>query len=154
MTMQIASRAFAPGEAIPVRYTCDGDDRSPPLTWSGIPERARSLAVICDDPDAPGGTFRHWAIYDIPPDADGLPDGFDPSEPVDPTRHAVNDFGRDRYGGPCPPTGHGLHHYHFRLLALDVDHLSVRDGAKVADVEAAARPHIIETAELVGTYAR
>lgn len=154
MTMTLTSEAFGEGEAIPSVYTCDGSDRSPPLAWSGAPEPTRSFVILCDDPDAPGGTFAHWAIYDIPAEVDRLEAGHStPASPGD-YPEGVNHMGRASWGGPCPPQGHGTHHYHFRLLALGVSRLEVVLGAKVAEVERAARAHLLEEVHLTGTYRR
>jgi len=154
MTMTLTSTAFADGERIPELYTCDGADISPPLRWSGAPAGVRSFAVLCDDPDAPGGTWTHWAAFDIEADATGLRESYPKGSRVDSVRQAVTDFGRPGYGGPCPPPGHGVHHYHFRVLALDVERLDVPEGAAFKDVEAAAKGHVLAKAELVGTYSR
>jgi hypothetical protein len=154
MTLQLASPAFAPGARIPVRYGCDGEDLSPPLAWRGVPAEAKSLVLFCDDPDAPFGTWRHWALFDLPPTLAELPEGYPRNAAVEGTRQAVNDFRVTGYRGPCPPRGHGTHHYHFRLLALDVAKLPVRDDARCKAVDAAARPHAIASAELIGTYSR
>lgn len=150
MAMTLSSPAFAAGGRIPAKYTCEGDDISPPLAWTGVPKEARSLVLLCDDPDAPAGTWHHWAIYDLASAADGLGEDY----PTDAAHQAVNDFRRGGYGGPCPPPGHGTHHYHFRLLALSVARLEVKPGARCAAVAAAAAPHVVARAELVGTYSR
>lgn len=154
MTLRLTSPAFAPGARIPVRYTCDGEDLSPPLAWSGVPAETQSLALFCDDPDAPAGIWHHWALFDLPAAMTELRAGYPREAKVDGTRQAINDFGGIGYRGPCPPPGHGTHHYHFRLLALDVGKLQVRDLAKCKEVEAAAQPHRIAGAELIGTYLR
>src|SRR5688572_18075434 len=125
MTLSISSTAFADGQRIPRPYTRDGGNVSPPLQWSGAPAKTRSFAVIVEDPDAPRGTFRHWAAYDIPPDQHGLEEDSGAALPATPGmrgtfRMVTNDFGATRYDGPQPPPGHGTHHYHFRLFALDV----------------------------------
>lgn len=148
--MQIRSPAFAEGSTIPRRYTRDGDNLSPPLEWSGAPRETRSFIVLMEDPDAPRGTFRHWAVYDLRPDTTALPE----AATAEPAGEGVNDFGNRGYDGPEPPKGHGLHHYHIRVAALDVDHLSVRATAKVDEVWKAARSHILDQAETVGTYRR
>jgi len=109
---------------------------------------------MCDDPDAPAGTWHHWSLFDIPATVTELEEGLSRDAHVDAMRQAINDFGETGYRGPCPPRGHGTHHYHFRLLALDIDKLSVKDRAKCKEVETAARSHVIATAELVGTYSR
>jgi Raf kinase inhibitor-like YbhB/YbcL family protein len=140
----LTSEAFADRQAIPVEFTCDGPDRPPPLAWSEAPKGTRSFALVVDDPDAPSGTFRHWAIYDIPASARS-PGGDFPQ--------AVNDFGKPGYGGPCPPKGHGPHHYRFKLFALDVERLDL-SNPKVAQVEAEAEKHILGRAQLTGIYER
>lgn len=154
MTMTLTSTAFADGARIPEIYTCEGADISPPLAWSGAPDGVRSFALLCDDPDAPRGTWTHWAVFDIAADATGLPEAYPKGARVDGTRQAVTDFGRPGYGGPCPPKGHGVHHYHFRLLALDVERLDVPKNASFRNVEAAAESHVLARGELTGTYSR
>jgi Raf kinase inhibitor-like YbhB/YbcL family protein len=154
MALQLTSPAFAPGARIPVRHSCEGEDLSPPLAWSDVPAEAESLALFCDDPDAPAGTWHHWALFDLPPTTTELRMGYPRDATVGGTRQAVNDFGVTGYRGPCPPPGHGTHHYHFRLLALDVAKLVVRDRAKCREALAAARLHAIAIAELIGTYSR
>ncbi|MDJ0949284.1 MAG: YbhB/YbcL family Raf kinase inhibitor-like protein [Alphaproteobacteria bacterium] len=154
MPLTLSSQHFAAGERIPSRFTCEGEDVSPHLTWSGAPEGTQSFVLLCDDPDAPAGTWHHWAVYDIPTDVAGLPEAYPADGRVGEVRQAVNDFGRSGYGGPCPPRRHGTHHYRFRLLALDVESLGLEDDPGCTEVEAAAEPHVIETAELVGTYSR
>lgn len=146
--LELTSEAFRDGQAIPQQYSCDGADQSPPLRWGEPPPGTKSFALVVDDPDAPGGTFRHWGAYDIPADARSLNAGQAAGA------QAVNDFGKTGYGGPCPPKGHGVHHYHFKLLALSVDRLGLDADAKVADVENAARRHAIGEGELIGTYER
>lgn len=154
MALTLTSSAFADGERIPARYTCEGEDVSPPLAWSGAPDGTLSFALLCDDPDAPAGTWRHWAVFDLPADATRLDESYPTDTQVGPTRQAVNDFPRTGYGGPCPPPGHGTHHYHFRLLALGVEKLETGGEPRCADVDAAARPHVLAETELVGTYSR
>jgi Raf kinase inhibitor-like YbhB/YbcL family protein len=148
MPFQLKSAAFRPNGRIPDTYTCEGEDVPPPLVWSGAPAGTKSFALIVDDPDAPGGTFCHWAIFDISPTATSLGD----ETPIG-AHEAMNDFGRAGYGGPCPPPGRP-HHYRFRLLALDVERLDIRPRAKCQDVARAAERHKLAEAMLVGTYAR
>jgi len=148
------SPAFAPEHAIPAVYTCDGENLSPPLAWHDAPAGTRSFALIVDDPDAPSGTFRHWAIYNVAADATGLAAGVERGPAGQGLGHGVNDFDHARYDGPCPPKGHGVHHYHFRLLALDVERLSLPGDASVVRVADAARGHVLAEAQLIGTYAR
>ena len=153
MGMQLTSPAFKYGERIPERFSCDGADISPPLAWSEAPQGTHSFALFCDDPDAPGGTFHHWAVYDIPVSTHELREGFSSAGTLGLVRQGVNDFGKGGYGGACPPKGHGTHHYHFKLMALDVGHLDVR-STRCGDIEAAARSHTLAEADLVGIYSR
>jgi hypothetical protein len=146
--LSLTSDAFKSGGAIPARYTCDGANQSPALSWDEPPAGTKSFALVVDDPDAPSGTFRHWGAYDIPASTRSLAAG----EKVG--SQAVSDPGTPGYSGPCPPKGHGLHHYHFKLFALDVDRLGVASNSKIAEVETAAQQHAIGTAELIGTYER
>jgi Raf kinase inhibitor-like YbhB/YbcL family protein len=151
---------------IPKAYTCDGEDRSPPLEWSGVPGAARSLALICDDPDAPMGTFSHWVLFNLPPQLQALPEGDsaaasltapakEPGGPSDAEaprpQPGPNDFGKLGYGGPCPPSG--THRYVFRLYALDT-RLGLSASAKRADVLKAIRGHILAEGRLMGRYSR
>jgi Raf kinase inhibitor-like YbhB/YbcL family protein len=152
--MQIRSLAFSDGAAIPRRYTCEGQDVSPPLEWSGLPAATRSLVLLCDDPDAPAGTWHHWAAYDIPRDVTGLAEADGRADSIKSFQQGTNDFGRVGYGGPCPPKGHGPHHYHFRLLALSADRLPLGKHPPNRDVEREGRKHMIAEATLVGVYQR
>jgi hypothetical protein len=153
MAIQISSGAFAQGEAIPVQYTCDGEDISPPLAWSGIPDGTRSIALINDDPDAPGRVWVHWVIYNIPADSGGLPENVPTDETLDSGAiQGSNDFRRVGYGGPCPPRGTS-HRYFFKLYALDSD-LSLDPGATKADVLSTMEGHILGEGQLMGTYQR
>lgn len=154
MAFVLNSPAFADGQAIPAKYTCDGENVSPPLEWRGAPAETRSFVLILDDPDAPSGLFRHWAVYNIPPDRTGLPEGAGSGAAREGLPQGVNDFGQRRYDGPCPPRGHGPHLYHFRLAALDTPHLELPPTIKVAEVWTTARPYMIGEAELVGQYGR
>ena len=150
--MHLTSSAFADGAMIPRRFTCDDQDLSPPLAWTDVPNNVRSFVLLCDDPDAPGGTWHHWAAYDITRDRAGLPEGVSPRD--DGFKQTTNDFRRIGYGGPCPPRGHGPHHYHFRLLALSVDQISVRKSPSYDELEHEARRHVLAEATLVGVYER
>jgi hypothetical protein len=145
--MELTSSAFQPGERIPRGHTCEGADASPPLSWSGIPGEARSLALIVDDPDAPGRTFTHWLAWAIDPEQGGLGEG--ERAPVE----GRNDFGAPGYRGPCPPVGHGPHRYYFRLYALGA-HLDLPPGASRRELERALEGRVVSSAELVGTYER
>jgi Raf kinase inhibitor-like YbhB/YbcL family protein len=154
MSMKLTSSAFKEGEAVPTRYTCDGDDISPPLAWSGAPENTRSFVVMCDDPDAPGGTWSHWAVYDIPASTTQLAEAYPKDADTGTAKQAVNDFGRTGYGGPCPPPGHGTHHYHFRVVAVDVENLGLDAGADFDQVAKQAAAHSLDIGQLLGTYTR
>jgi Raf kinase inhibitor-like YbhB/YbcL family protein len=153
MTMKITSPAFAGGQPIPPRFTCEGEDISPPLAWTGVPAEARSLALVCDDPDAPRGIWVHWIAYHLPPGAGGLAAGL-PSRATlaDGTCQGTTDFGRTGYGGPCPPPGK-THHYHFKLHALDAA-VPLAPGATKDELLRAIKGHVIAEARLVGTYRR
>ena len=152
MALEISSTAFSEGEMIPTRYTCDGPDVSPDLSWSGVPETAKSLALICDDPDAPMGTWVHWVLFNIPSSASGLPAEI-PSDAAleNGARHGNNDFGRLGYGGPCPPGG--THRYYFKLYALDVE-LNLDSGVTKDQLLEAMQGHILAEAQLMGKYKR
>jgi Raf kinase inhibitor-like YbhB/YbcL family protein len=154
MPLTLSSSAFAEGEKIPERYTRDGKNVSPPLKWSGVPDKAKSLALVVQDPDAPNGTFGHWAVFNIPPDVGELPDAESGRPGPEALRQATNDFGNAYYDGPEPPVGHGVHHYHFRLAALDTPSLAIPGSAGVARIWQEAQKHMLEEAELVGTYER
>jgi Raf kinase inhibitor-like YbhB/YbcL family protein len=149
--MKLISSAFADGAQIPRRFTCDGEDLSPPLQWSDAPGGARSFVLLCDDPDAPAGTWHHWAAYDLPAVLMELAEGAARNKDL---KQAVNDFQKVGYGGPCPPHGHGPHHYHFRLLALSTDRLQAKANASYRDIEREARKAAIAEATLVGWYER
>ncbi len=156
MALEITSSAFAPGQAIPSEYTCDGDDESPPLSWQGLPTGTKSLVLIVDDPDAPDPaapkmTWVHWVLYNLPPSASGLPRGVRRNDLPAGTREGVNDWKRTGYGGPCPPVGR--HRYFHKLYALDAVLPDLRKGSKAA-VEQAMAGHVLASAELVGTYQR
>jgi Raf kinase inhibitor-like YbhB/YbcL family protein len=151
MAFALTSPAFADGSAIPGKYTADGDDISPPLQWSDPPAEVRSFALICEDPDAPSGTFRHWLLANIPAAANSLGESQRPSDGM---TQARNDFGHASYGGPAPPRGHGVHHYHFRLLALDTDRLELSAAHDAGQFRQQVTPHVIDEAQLVGTYER
>jgi Raf kinase inhibitor-like YbhB/YbcL family protein len=154
-TFALASPAFANGDTIPIAYTRDGANRSPPLSWTGLTAPTASFALLVEDPDAPSGTFIHWVLYDIPGSAGSLPEGVPPGgilPQLGGARQGRTSFGVIGYGGPCPPPG-PAHHYHFRLFALDAK-LGLDPGATRDQVVAAMRGHEIGRAELVGLYAR
>jgi Raf kinase inhibitor-like YbhB/YbcL family protein len=152
--LKISSPAFAHNGEIPRRYTCQGEDVSVPLEWSGVPAGAKSLVLIVDDPDAPDPraprmTWVHWVLYNIPPTATGLKEAIKPEELPKGTREGLNDWKRTGYGGPCPPIGR--HRYFHKLYALDTV-LANLDRPNKAELEQAMRGHVIEQAELIGTY--
>jgi Raf kinase inhibitor-like YbhB/YbcL family protein len=154
MTLSLKSTAFDNGASIPSRYTCEGDDISPPLSWTGVPENARSLVLIIDDPDAPDPkapkmTWVHWVLYNIPPDVTGLSEAMTSAQLPSGTAEGLNSWSRGAYGGPCPPIGR--HRYFHKLYALD----TVLEGLSMpteAQVEAAMKGHVIAHTELMGTY--
>ncbi len=149
----LTSTAFEPGKRIPTRYTCDGEDLSPPLSWKGIPEGTRSLVLVVEDPDAPRGTFVHWIIYDIPPDLPGLPEGVPRQRELENgALQGINDFGVIGYRGPCPPPGKP-HRYFFILRALDTV-LHLDPGTTRAELEEALKGHVLGETKLMGTYGR
>lgn len=150
MAFGIDSTAFRHQGEIPARHARKGENLAPPLAWHDAPPETRSFALVVEDPDAPSGTFRHWAVYDLTADTTALPEGA-PGDIVT-TSSGVNDFGNKGYDGPQPPAGHGPHHYRFRLAALDVDRLDLPDDATAAQVWTAAQRHAIAEAEIVGTF--
>ena len=152
--MRVTSSAFHDGAAIPRRYTCDGENVSPSLHWTGAPAETRSFVLLCDDPDAPAGVWRHWAVYDIPSAASELPEDVGPDGAGQSFKQAINDFHRPGYGGPCPPRQHGAHHYRFRLLALSRIELGLPENPSCKEVEQAAKKCAIAEATLIGLYKR
>lgn len=151
MPFQLTVDGFADGAEIPSRFTCDGNDISPPLRWSGEPDETKSFALIMDDPDAGNGTFNHWFIWDIPPYIHSLPEG---NEHASLGKSGPNDFRRRGYGGPCPPKGGGPHRYFFRLFALDTPNLGLSPGAKRSALDKALRKHALAETEYIGHYER
>jgi Raf kinase inhibitor-like YbhB/YbcL family protein len=154
MALTVTSPVFTSGDSIPAKYTCDGKDTPPPLTWEGVPDSARSLALIVDDPDAPDPkapkrTWIHWVMYNMPPIATGLPEGGIPLPAG--TLHGKNDWKRTGYGGPCPPIGR--HRYFFKLFALDTV-LPDLGQPTAAELEKAMEGHIVERAAIMGMYER
>jgi Raf kinase inhibitor-like YbhB/YbcL family protein len=144
--MQIFSPAFAAGQSIPAKYTCEGEGINPPLNFSDVPGETKSLALVVDDPDAPGGDWVHWLVWDINPSTTEIAAGKVPAEATEGT----TSFGQTGYGGPCPPSG-SAHHYHFKLYALDAK-LNLPTRTAKADLESAINGRVISQAELVGTY--
>jgi Raf kinase inhibitor-like YbhB/YbcL family protein len=150
--MHITSDAFSEGQTIPKKFTCDGPDVSPPLSWSDVPTGAQSLALIADDPDAPVGTWVHWVIYNMDANTRELPEGVEKKDELSIGLQGRNDFRRIGYGGPCPPPGKP-HRYFFKLYALDTK-LNLKSGATKAEVEQAMKGHILGQTELMGRYGR
>jgi Raf kinase inhibitor-like YbhB/YbcL family protein len=150
--MILKSSAFNEGDLMGAKYTCDGADVSPPLSWTGFPDETESFALICDDPDAPVGTWVHWVFYDIPASVSDLPEhvSTDKNPNVGGTQ-GVNDFRKIGYGGPCPPGG--THRYYFKLYALDRE-LGLAPGVTKQKLFAAMKGHILAEAQLMGRYRR
>lgn len=144
--MKVTSSAFQEGGNIPSKFTCDGGNASPPLAISGVPSEAKTLVLIADDPDAPGGLFTHWLIWNIPPQTNSIAEGSAPKGV-----QGTNDFGNSGYGGPCPPSG--THRYYFRVFALDRE-LTLPAGAKRSQLDGAMKGHVVAQGELMGRYAR
>ncbi len=152
MTIKLTSTAFDEGGMIPSQYTCDGQNVSPPLAWSDLPEGTKTLALICDDPDAPRGTWVHWVVYQIPASERGLPENLPARETLDGgARQGTNDFKKPGYGGPCPPSG--THRYFFKLYALDAS-LDLASGATKDQLLKATEGHVLAHGQLIGRYAR
>ncbi len=152
-TMEIQSSAFKEGDRIPRKHTCDAEDVSPQLSWTAPPNGTKSLALICDDPDAPVGTWVHWVLFNLSPDTRGLPEAVPDGEQVmGGASHGRNDFGGLGYGGPCPPPG-PAHRYFFKLYAVDTK-LALNAGATKADVVQAMKGHILAEGQLMGQYGR
>lgn len=152
MKIKVESPAFTEGGKIPKQYTCDGTDISPPLTWSGIPEGTKSIAIIADDPDAPMGTWVHWVVYDLPPDLTGLQKNIPLQEILaNGAKHGMNDFRRTGYGGPCPPGG--THRYFFTVYALDAM-LGLDAGATKKFLLKAMEDRVLAKGALMGKYKR
>jgi hypothetical protein len=155
MPLAISSAAFSPGEAIPKRYTCEGDNVSPSVSWSDLPVGTKSLALIVDDPDAPDPkapkmTWVHWVLYNIPPEATGLPEAASSDALPKGSEEGCNDWNRKGYGGPCPPIG--CHRYFHKLYALDTVLSGLGNSPSKAQLESAMQGHVIDQAELMGTY--
>ena len=153
-TMKLSSPAFAEGQPIPTKFTCTGQDVSPALKWEGASAGTKSFALICDDPDAmsvAGKVWVHWVVWNIPATTSELPEDVSKSDAK--LQQGMTDFGRSGYGGPCPPPKHGVHHYHFKLYALDAQ-LNLPDKATKKQLETAMKAHILAKAELIGTFER
>jgi Raf kinase inhibitor-like YbhB/YbcL family protein len=151
MAFRLVTDAFAESALIPKRFTCEGQDLSPALAWSGEPAGTRSFALIMDDPDAPVRTWNHWLLWNIPRGTHALEERFEPGSTEE---SGTNDFGKPGYGGPCPPRGHGPHRYYFKLYALHVEKLLLKAGAKRADLDRALKSHMLGKAQYTGWYER
>ena len=152
MSFELTSTAFGNGDLIPTKYTCDDQDISPPLQWRDPPEGTRSFALICDDPDAPVGTWVHWVLYNLPASTRDLPEAVpSDSDLADGGRHGQNSWRRPGYGGPCPPGG--THRYFFKLYALDAE-LELAAGASKEQLLAAMNGHVLASTETMGVYSR
>jgi len=165
----LSSPSFRNNQPIPAKHSCEGEDASPALKWEGAPSGTKSFALICDDPDAPGGSWVHWVAYGIAPSRTGFeenvakvdhsPDEYNievttrTASKLEGVTQGVNSFGKVGYGGPCPPRGHGVHHYHFRLYALDAE-LNLAPRVTRKQLESAMKGHILAQTELIGTYQR
>lgn len=154
--MEISSPSIADGERIPDSYTCEGEDISPTLEVAAIPAGARALALVVDDPDAPGGTFVHWLIWNLPGNLAEIPEGIPQDDVLGDLGEAAqgeNDFGEIGYRGPCPPPGDGEHRYRFTVHALDAE-LDLEPGADRDELDAAMEGHVVGTAQVAGVYSR
>ncbi len=153
MALILNSSAIEAGGTIPEKYTCEGEDISPPLSWQGVPSDAKSLVLIMDDPDAPNGTWSHWVLYNLPPSLSELPENYPSGGKPEPGgMQGRNDFGDVQYGGPCPPPG-STHTYHFRLYAVDRE-LTMSAGATRQQVLDRIQDHIIDNTELMADFGR
>jgi Raf kinase inhibitor-like YbhB/YbcL family protein len=152
MSINLTSNAFRHQQSIPSKFTCDGEDISPPLQWTSGPPPTRSYSLICDDPDAPGGTWVHWIMFNIPAEVNEISEDIPGKDTLENgSVQGVNDFGKPGYGGPCPPSG--IHHYSFRIYALDTV-LDLPSGISKAQLIEAMNDHILAYGELIGTYSR
>ncbi|ABN69313.1 phospholipid-binding protein, PBP family [Staphylothermus marinus F1] len=151
--IEVSSPVFKHGERIPRKYTCEGEDVSPPLRFENTPDNTAELALIMYDPDAPVGIFYHWLLYDISPNTKELPENIPKEDETEHGVQGINDFGRVGYGGPCPPRGHGRHRYYFLVLALR-EETGLTAGARPSDVLEAVKGKIIGYGVLMGTYSR
>ncbi len=151
-SINVTSSVFDNNSTIPKKYSCDGDDVSPPLCWEGAPENTKSFVLICDDPDAPMGIWVHWVVFDISANKTSFPEDVDPKTLG--ATEGQNSWGSKKYGygGPCPPSG--IHRYYFKIFALDIEKLNLDKNATKQDVETAMKGHIVAQGELMGTYSR
>jgi len=152
MDIKVTSSAFQDGGLIPSKYTCDGADISPPLKWDGAPKDTKSFAVICDDPDAPMGTFVHWVLFNLPAEISELTENVPTGKTLpNGAKHGTSDFGRTGYGGPCPPSG--THRYYFKVYALNSE-IDLPAGVHKPDLIKAMEGHILAQGQLMGKYKR
>jgi Raf kinase inhibitor-like YbhB/YbcL family protein len=152
MKIEIKSASFEEGGMIPSKYTCDGEDISPSLSWTPPPKGTKSLALICDDPDAPMGTWVHWVLFSLPPEVTELSESIPPDKVLKiGAKQGRNDFGKIGYGGPCPPRG--THRYYFKLYALDSE-IDLEPGATKDELIKAMKRHILAETQLIGRYKR
>ena len=151
MAFSLKVKGFDDGALIPRRNTCEGEDSSPALEWSDEPKGTNSFALVMDDPDAPGGTWNHWLLWDIRNNVHSLAEGFRPGTLG---ASGKNDFGKPGYGGPCPPKGHGVHRYYFTLYALDGPFLGLPAGARRPELDKAMKGRVLAQARYMGRYAR
>ena len=150
--INVKSTAFEEGGMIPKPYTCDGTDISPPLAWTGIPEATKSIALICDDPDAPRGTWVHWVLFNLPPDTKNLPENIPPQKRLENGAiHGINDFRKIGYGGPSPPSG--THRYYFKVYALDTE-IDLKPGITKKKLLKTMKGHVLAEGQLMGKYGR
>jgi len=151
MAFHLVSHSFSEGGWIPELHSCQGADLSPALEWTDAPAEARSFALVVEDPDAPGGVWCHWVLYDIPVGVQALPQGYKPGKLG---ASGINDFGKLGYGGPCPPKGHGPHRYFFKIYALDVHTLGLGAGIPRQELLRAVKGHVLAEAEYMGRFER
>lgn len=152
--LTINSLDFSANQPIPKEFTCEGANKAPKLVWENVPQKTKSFAIICDDPDAPAGTWVHWVVYNIPADKRSLDYITDRTEKLsDGTMQGANSWPKIGYDGPCPPKGHGIHHYHFKLFALD-SLLNLKPKATKEELLKAMKGHIVAQAEITGLYER
>jgi Raf kinase inhibitor-like YbhB/YbcL family protein len=153
ISFSLRSAVFKDEGKIPKKYTCDGEDVSPPLSWSGVPDGTKSYVVIMEDPDAPGGVFTHWVLYDLPASLTNLSEGVEKKVDLKGPKQGVNDFGRVGYGGPCPPEG-STHRYIFRLYALDTPGLNLKGESTKEEVLKIIKNQVLSETSLTGIYGR
>jgi Raf kinase inhibitor-like YbhB/YbcL family protein len=153
-SIMIYSTSFFPNDTLLLVSSCDGEDQSPSLRWKGHPENTQSFAIIADDPDAPNGTWVHWVVYDIPRNITSLEANMGAFEIMyHGSKHGINDFGTKKFGGPCPPKGHGAHRYYFKIYALDTM-LNLEPGKTKAELLEAMEGHIVARGTIMGYYER